>query len=152
MTKRLLIIALSVISLSACNRNASDKVEESSNAVTGTDTKAPAVLAEDAPKFKFDKEIYDFKVIQEGEKVQGSFSFKNVGKTPLIISDASATCGCTVPEYPKTPIKPGEEGVISVVFNSQGKVGMQDKVVTLTSNANPEAVKLHLVGEVKAKK
>lgn len=143
---------LAVIGLSACNENASDKVEDKVQAIGGTESKAPAVLAEDAPKFEFDKEIYDFKVINEGEKVQASFKFKNVGKTALIISDATATCGCTVPEYPKTPVKPGEEGAITVVFNSQGKVGMQDKVVTLISNANPEAAKLHMVGEVKAKK
>lgn len=160
MMKRLLIITLAVASLSACQQNAADQVEEkapvavattdSATSTTGT-TAAPAVLTADAPKFKFDKEIFDFKVIQEGEKVQTSFTFKNVGKTPLIIADASATCGCTVPEYPKIPIKPGEEGVISVVFNSQGKVGMQDKVVTITSNADPQSVKLHVVGEVKAK-
>jgi hypothetical protein len=79
-------------------------------------------------------------------------NLKNVGKTPLIITDATATCGCTVPEYPKTPIKPGEEGTITVVFNSIGKTGMQDKVVTIKSNANPEAESLHLVGEIKQKK
>lgn len=151
--KKLLVITLAAIALSACNQNAADKVEEKTQvAAGGGETKAPAVLAEDAPKFEFDKEIYDFKVIQEGEKVQTSFKFKNVGKTPLIISDATATCGCTIPEYPKTPIKPGEEGTITVIFNSQGKVGMQDKAVTIVSNANPEAAKLHLVGEVKAKK
>ncbi|KQC01943.1 hypothetical protein AQF98_06150 [Pedobacter sp. Hv1] len=150
--KRLLVITLAVIGLSACNRNASDKVEDKTQVVGGTETKAPAVLAEDAPKFEFDKEIYDFKVIDEGEKVQTSFKFKNVGKTPLIITDATATCGCTIPEYPKTPIKPGDEGVITVIFDSHGKMGLQDKAVTITSNANPESPKLHLVGEVKAKK
>lgn len=148
--KKLLVTLLVVLSFTACKQSASDKVEEKLANVSEANT--AGVLIEDAAKFKFEKEIFDFGVIQEGESVQTSFKFKNVGKTPLIITDATATCGCTVPEYPKTPIKPGEEGTITVVFNSQGKLGMQDKVVTITSNANPAAEGLHLVGEVKEKK
>ena len=147
--KKLSVIALAVLIFTACKQNGTATVEDK---VAGTETTAPAVLAEDAPKFEFDKVIHDFGKIVEGEKVQASFKFKNTGKTPLIISNATATCGCTVPEYPKTPVKPGEEGVISVVFDSHNKVGMQDKAVTITSNANPEAEQLHLVGEVTAKK
>lgn len=148
--KRLLVIVLVAFAFTACKQSATDKVEE--KLATVSDTNTSGVLIEDAAKFKFEKEIFDFGVIQEGESVQTSFKFKNVGKTPLIITDATATCGCTVPEYPKTPIKPGEEGTITVVFNSIGKTGMQDKVVTIKSNANPEAESLHLVGEIKQKK
>ena len=148
--KKLLVTLLVALSFTACKQSASDKVDEKLANVSVANT--AGVLIEDAPKFKFEKEIFDFGVIQEGESVQTSFKFKNVGKTPLIITDATATCGCTVPEYPKTPIKPGEEGMITVVFNSTGKLGMQDKVVTIKSNSNPEAEGLHLVGEVKEKK
>lgn len=148
--KRLLVIVLVAFAFTACKQSATDKVEE--KLATVSDTNTSGVLIEDAAKFKFEKEIFDFGVIQEGESVQTSFKFKNVGKSPLIITDATATCGCTVPEYPKTPIKPGEEGTITVVFNSTGKTGMQDKVVTIKSNANPEAESLHLVGEIKQKK
>lgn len=144
--RRIFAIALVAIAFTACKQSASKKVEEKAAAVTGT---TPAVLAEDAPKVKFEKEIYDFGAIKQGEKVHYEFKFKNNGKTPLIITDATATCGCTKPEYPEAPVKPGEEGVIKVTFDSTGKMGMQDKVVTITSNANPEAAKLHLVGEVK---
>lgn len=143
--KKLFIIAIVTMALTACQQSASQKVAEK----TGTTL---AVLAADAPKIKFEKEIYDFGVINEGEKVHFDFKFKNEGKTALIITDATATCGCTIPEPPTYPIKPGEEGVIKVIFDSQGKNGMQDKQVTITSNANPEAEKLHLVGEVKSKK
>jgi hypothetical protein len=111
----------------------------------------PTVAAADAPKIKFEKLIYDFGVIKAGEKVQYVFKFKNEGKTPLIITNATATCGCTEPEYPAEPIKPGAEGTIKVTFDSTGKEGMQDKQITLTTNANPESEKLHLVGEVKVK-
>ncbi|MBB2145412.1 DUF1573 domain-containing protein [Pedobacter sp. LMG 31464] len=148
--KKIFAIAFVVIAFTACKQKASKTVEE--KAIASTSAAAPAVLAEDAPKVKFEKEIYDFGVIKQGEKVQTSFKFTNTGKTPLIITDATATCGCTAPEYPKTPVKPGEEGVIKVTFDSTGKMGMQDKVVTITSNANPEANKLHLVGEVKEPK
>lgn len=151
--KKLLIIACVIVALAGCKQSAKDTVEEKvGTSADGTTATTPAIDPKEAPQFKFEKEIYDFGVIEEGQKVQASFKFKNTGKSPLIITNATATCGCTVPEYPTTPLKPGEEGTISVVFNSLGKVGMQDKAVTITSNANPESPKLHMVGEVKEKK
>ncbi len=142
--KKLLIVGLTVLTFAACQQKS--KTDEKVVQATG------GVLAADAPKVKFEQEIYDFGVIQQGEKVHFDFKFKNEGKTPLIITNATATCGCTVPEYPSQPVKPGESGIIKVVFDSQGKSGMQDKFVTVTSNANPEIPKLHLVGEIKEKK
>ena len=148
--KKIFIIILAAVTFTACNQTASDKIED--RIANDTTAAATGVLIEDAPKFEFEKDIFDFGVVTEGETVQTSFKFKNTGNTPLIITDATATCGCTVPEYPKTPIKPGEKGEIKVVFNTLGKLGMQDKVVTITSNANPVAQGLHLVGEVKENK
>ncbi|TKC10819.1 DUF1573 domain-containing protein [Pedobacter polaris] len=144
--KKLLLVAFTVLSFAACTQDKSQTIEDKAEKAV------PSVLSEDAPKVKFEKEIYDFGVIEQGEVVTFDFKFKNTGKTPLIITDATATCGCTVPEFPKTPVKPGEGGIIKVVFNSAGKIGMQDKQVTLVSNANPEPEKLHLVGEIKEKK
>src|SRR4028118_1304797 len=66
--------------------------------------------------------VYDFGKITDGEKVEFSFRFKNTGKNPLVVSEASASCGCTVPEKPDEPIRPGETGFIKVAFNSQGRV------------------------------
>ena len=111
--------------------------------------KAATVLSPDAPVISFEQGMYNFGSIVQGEKVQYDFKFKNTGKSPLIINDATATCGCTVPEKPTAPVKPGETGVIRVVFNSTGKMGMQDKVVTITSNGNPATTEVHLIGEVK---
>lgn len=145
--RKILFIVCSVILLTACTQKDKSKTDEKVAATAGKE-----IPVEDAPKFKFEKLIYDFGVIAQGEKVEYEFKFKNEGKTPLIISDATATCGCTVPETPKEPIKPGESGKIKVIFDSTGKTGMQDKQITITSNANPEAEKLHLVGEVKEKK
>ncbi len=110
------------------------------------------IATADAPKVKFEKPIYDFGTIIMGQKVIYEFKFKNVGKSPLVIKNAMATCGCTVPDYPVEPILPNKTGTIKVIFDSQGKFGKQDKVITLKSNAQPEMETLHVVGEVLNKK
>ena len=116
-------------------------------------TTTAAATATNGPVMKFDTESFDFGKIPSGDKVTYNFKFTNTGKSPLIIKDAVASCGCTVPEWsPKTPIMPGNKGVIHVVFNSTGKEGLQDKLITITSNTNPPQNMVHLVGEVIAKK
>lgn len=95
--------------------------------------------------------VYDFGKVTDGEIVEYSFRFKNVGTKPLIISNASASCGCTVPEKPEQPIKPGELGFIKVKFNSEKRVGMAHKTVNVSSNAEPAFPELLLKGEVLAK-
>jgi Protein of unknown function (DUF1573). len=96
--------------------------------------------------------VYDFGKVTDGEKVEYSFRFKNTGNHPLIVSNASASCGCTVPEKPEEPISPGETGFIKVVFNSQNRIGVAHKTVTVTSNAYPGFPLLELKGEVISKK
>jgi len=102
-----------------------------------------------AASLELASDSYDFGVIKEGEKVEHEFRFTNTGKSPLIISNVQASCGCTTPEYSKNPIPPGEEGMVKVVFNSAGQVGKQHKVVTVTSNSSSQNTLLHLRGEVK---
>lgn len=130
------ILALMVISFLAVSCNSENKPAEST--VNGA-------------AIHFEKNSYDFGKINEGEKVSHDFEFTNNGTEPLIISDASASCGCTVPEYPKEPVTPGKKGLIKVVFDSEGNPGMQHKVVTLTSNSNPATTEIYVTGEVKAK-
>ena len=84
--------------------------------------------------FKFKKMEYDFGIIEQGAIVNYNFKFKNIGKDPLIIYSATATCGCTVPQCPKEHIKKGEKGVIKVTFNSKDKFRKQDKTITINSN------------------
>ncbi|RZL16906.1 MAG: DUF1573 domain-containing protein [Pedobacter sp.] len=110
------------------------------------------VASESGATIKFDKDVFEFGEVNEGEQVEHEFKFENTGKTPLIITNATATCGCTIPEWPKEPIKPGDKGVIKVIFNSLGKPGLNDKVITITSNANPAQTLLHIIGEVKTVK
>jgi len=140
--KRLLVGLISLSLLSACTGNTSSTAA----------TTAAAANPADAPKMKFDNEAFDFGKIKTGDKVTHEFKFVNTGKTPLVITNATATCGCTTPEWPKSPVKPGESGVIKVTFDSAGKSGLQDKQVTITSNTVPAATVVHLVGEVLEKK
>lgn len=92
----------------------------------------------------FSEKSFNFGDITQGEKVEHVFAFENTGTEPLIISDVKTTCGCTAPEWPREPVIPGGKAKIKVVFNSAGKMGMQNKVITVMSNAvnNPERVKI----------
>lgn len=95
--------------------------------------------------------VYDFGKIAEGDNVEFSYRFKNSGTRPLIVSEAAASCGCTVPEKPEKPIMPGEMGFIKVKFNSQGRPGQTHKTISVSSNAQPSFPQLVLKGEVEAK-
>ena len=100
------------------------------------------------PKMVFDKEIHDFGTIKAGEKVSYSFRFVNKGGRDLIIKSASGSCGCTVPDFPKEPIPPGREGYIRVMFNSEGKSGMQEKQVTVLANTLPNTITVRVKAEI----
>jgi hypothetical protein len=89
------------------------------------------------PIISFEKTEFDFGKIYEGEKVSCSFKFYNKGNADLIISSATASCGCTVPNYPKGAIEPEGSGYIEVEFNTRGRSGMQTKIITIMSNTNP---------------
>jgi hypothetical protein len=115
---------------------------------TGAPT-ASGMQRENGPVMTFEVMEYNFGTIKQGESVSREFKFKNTGKEPLIINNAQGSCGCTVPEYPKEPIKPNGEGVIKVTFNSAGKMGMQDKTVTITYDTDKTIV-LHMKGTVEA--
>jgi len=91
---------------------------------------------------------YNFPKATEGDKVEFNFRFKNTGSKPLIIINASATCGCTIPEKPELPVLPGDTSFIKVVFNTTNKVGQNEKRITVISNARPEFKPLLLAGEV----
>ncbi|MCA6361940.1 MAG: DUF1573 domain-containing protein [Bacteroidetes bacterium] len=100
-----------------------------------------------APVMTFDNLEFNFGTIKQGEVVTHEFRFRNTGKEPLIINNAQGSCGCTVPEYPKEPIKPGGTGVIKVTFNSASKLNQQDKTVTITYDSD-KIIVLHMKGMV----
>lgn len=124
----------------SCNTEAKRSTEEGSNTLsaevktTSQEQAAATVSSADAPVMTFAENTYDFGTIQEGDIVKHTFAFTNTGKTPLIIQNATAQCGCTVPDWPREPVAPGAKGEIKVEFNSKGKAGINSKAVTITSN------------------
>ncbi|MEO5983945.1 MAG: DUF1573 domain-containing protein [Ferruginibacter sp.] len=96
--------------------------------------------------------IYDFGEVAEGEIVEFNFRFKNTGSSPLVVTNVAASCGCTVPEKPEQPIRPGEIGFIKAKFDSAKRPGEAMKTITVTSNAAPPFPELVLKGKVLPKK
>ncbi len=110
---------------------------------------ANAVTKVAGPAITFEESKYDFGSVTQGGMVDHVFKFKNNGTQPLIISNIGVSCGCTTPEWTKDPVMPGKSGTISAHFNSAGKMGMQNKVLTIESNATAGSTTVALVGEVK---
>ncbi len=135
--KRYLIFALVLVS--ACKENTRTdttanqlptSIVNNPHTANGIDTVAAAMK----PTMDFQDTIHDFGNIHHDEVVTHEFSFTNNGKTPLLITSASGSCGCTVPEYPKEAVAPGKSGSIKVTFNSAGKKDHQEKSVTIHTN------------------
>lgn len=101
------------------------------------------------PKIIFDTTEHTFGMVKEGQKVRYSFRFKNTGHAPLVISDASASCGCTTPFKPDSPILPGNTDSIVVEFNSTDHPGDFEKGVKIWSNTLPNTTMLKIQGDVK---
>ena len=106
---------------------------------------------ETVPVISFKENSIDFGDIVQGQKVEQTFVLTNTGKQPLIISNVAATCGCTVPSWPKEPVAPGKSAEIKVSFNSTGKVGKQNSVVRIYSNASEPIEKVSLISNVLTK-
>ena len=118
------------------NPNTADETNTNSNTNADADGAAPVMT--------FEKTTHNFGKIKQGEVVQTEFEFTNTGNADLIISNAKADCGCTVPTYPKHPIKPGETASIPVEYNSSGKSNQQTKQIHLTANTNPSQTTLQI--------
>lgn len=99
-------------------------------------------------QMSFDHDLHDFGRISQGESISYSFHFRNTGTSDLVISGCSATCGCTVADYPRGRIAPGGDGYVTVSFNSQGKTGQQYQEVTVSSNAQPGRHILKITAQV----
>lgn len=113
----------------------------------------PAPLTESKPslpptKISFENYTHSFGEVKQKTENAYDFVFTNTGDKPLVISDAKGSCGCTVPEYPKEPVLPGETAKISVVYSSRTSVGHQEKNVTITANTSPEKTILKISADV----
>lgn len=132
------MILIAVLALAGACNQASDKT--AANEVSGSAAAANATLADtkDYTTIEWlDSTKQDFGVINEGQVLEVSFRFRNTGDKPLIVTNASASCGCTVAEKPEKPIMPGEEGVIRGKFDSKGRVGPNHKDIYVTANTKP---------------
>ena len=172
---RKIALALSAVSLfafTACNNAASKIKDEESKKAQETNQQAEnqannqmnanmnqnqpnqqqkQVADGTEPVFNFQKESHNFGTIKEGAVAKHDFTFTNTGESPLIITNAKGSCGCTVPNWPREPIAPGETGTIHVEFNSSGRTGNQRKQVTIDANTVPNQKILSIRAQVEPK-
>ncbi|MDB4495591.1 DUF1573 domain-containing protein [Flavobacteriaceae bacterium] len=133
--KKISLIALVSISLItfSCKEKATEKIENAN-------VEAAAVRDASANKMavmSFDKTFHDFGQITQGTPQQTVFTFTNTGDAPLIITDATSSCGCTIPDYPKnTPIAPGQQGQMVVNFNGSGQNQVTKTINVQANTAN----------------
>ncbi len=133
------------LTISCANADAKAKINvENLEEAKSRDTE----IKKGAAEIAFDKVEHDFGTVNEGDIVETTFVVSNPGKTDLIITNAQASCGCTVPTWPKEPIKPGQSGKIEVSFNTSGKPNRQSKSITLTTNTESGMESLILKGSV----
>ena len=135
-----------VIALSSCHNN-SKKIN--SKVVNNPESAQQANQDNsNLPVMTFEETVHNFGRMIKGEKGHYSFHFKNTGKTDLLITRVSTSCGCTVGKYPRKPVKPGEKGTIDVTFDSTHKRGFQNKSVTILANTQPNRTILRIKANV----
>ena len=111
------------------------------------------ILAQDKADIKFDKTTHNFGTFSEDNPIVSCvFTFTNVGNAPLVIHQAIASCGCTVPEFTQEPVMPGKKGTIKITYNGTGKYpGHFKKSITLRTNAKVEMMRLYVEGDMTEK-
>lgn len=131
-----ILLLLNVFFIFSCSKKDEKRIDSS--------------VIENMTEIKFERTVLDFKSVESGEVVQGSFAFTNEGKYPLVIYEVNTSCGCTVADYPRGEIAPGEKGMISVKYDSEGSAGMRiSKEVTVNANTTPAKTKLKIVADVR---
>jgi hypothetical protein len=144
-----LFMVLAIILITGCNQGGPDGQGTLSTDVVNNPNSADGNADKGSlPVIQFDDSEHDFGRIIEGETVSYTFNFTNTGKSDLILAEVTTSCGCTVPSYPKTPIRPGEKGTIKVAFNSNGKRGFQNKNIVVVSNTQPNTTVIRIKAQV----
>jgi hypothetical protein len=134
--------AIGLLAIMSCGNSGSPQNDK------GTGNEMSVVAPDKLTTIHFDSLEHNFGTITEGEKVVYAFKFENSGKYPLLISFVRASCGCTVTDYPKGLIKPGEINSIEVRFNAEGKKGFQSKTVSVIANTDPAETQLFFKANV----
>lgn len=132
-----LVLSVSLLMFLFLGVNAQDKTAE----------KPQAADNPNAPEIKFVSMVHDYGTIQKGADGNCKFDFTNTGKEPLILSNVRASCGCTIPTWPKDPILPGKTSTINVHYDTN-RLGMINKQITVTSNAKNSTEVLNIKGNV----
>jgi len=167
------IMLLIVVAAVSCKDRAAEKriaelesrlsaMESNKNPSAGAVSAVPAAPAQTPPAQEtkpegplpvatFEKVEHDFGTVREGQKVTYTYKFKNTGEVPLIIQNASPSCGCTVPDWSKEPIAVGGTGFVKAEFDSQGKPGIQNKTIMVTANTWPKTTTLRFKAMVTPK-
>ena len=138
----LLFITFMAISCQNSNGNLPADMIQNPNSAEGFDSSIKTALV------KFNKTEHDFGYVIKGEVVTYSFKITNTGNADLLISEVNTTCGCTVSKYPVDPIKPGETKKIKAIFDSEDRIGFQNKRITVLTNATPARYILKIQAEV----
>ncbi|TVQ42955.1 MAG: DUF1573 domain-containing protein [Saprospirales bacterium] len=125
---------------------AADQMTASQNQADNVTSTRPEAPRGGTTTIAFESDIADFGTIQDGEKVRHTFTFTNTGDEPLVISNARGSCGCTVPDWERNPVLPGDTGSLTVEYDSTNKGGVGGKVdtkfVTVTANTTPATHRL----------
>jgi hypothetical protein len=133
------ITGLMVLLLVICSCSHEKSVEPGQNG---------GVTSNEYGEIRFDKTDHDLGTIVQGETVGYNFAFSNIGEGSLVILNASASCGCTVPQFSKEPVPPGGSGMVEVVFDSSGRMGQQSKTITIKTNGTPPVVNLTIRADI----
>lgn len=145
--KTISIIALTALLAISCKKETTEVQNIESISTTANSPKAVDPNTKFAT-MDFDKTEHDFGSIAQGDKVETVFTFTNTGEADLVIESAKGSCGCTVPEYPKVPVKPGEKASMKVSFNSAGKKGLNKKSITIKANTKSGVERLTISADI----
>ena len=156
------LILASALLLGACSDKPTEVGTQGMNAAATAASDAtanpavdnPNVVSENeapdpnAPVMKFTESEFDFGDIKANAQVRHTFTFTNAGKSPLLIADATSSCGCTTPSWTKEPVAPGAQGTLQVQFDSRGKHGIISKQVAVRANTQPSVTTILIKGNV----
>jgi hypothetical protein len=139
--KNAIYLLFAVLVMVGCD-NGSGSQKYSTDLINNPNTASGDTSKKQVPEITFDKKMHDFGRLSQGESIAYSFKFTNTGNADLVISNCDATCGCTVADFPKNRIKPGETGYITVSFNSAGKYGQEEQMIEVMANTQPSRTQL----------
>lgn len=146
MMRYFLLLSFAVLMITSCGSGNGDKlpadVVRNPKSATGNEN------GEKMPAIAFQKMTHDFGRLIMGEKVSYAFKFTNTGSADLMITNVSTSCGCTVPTYTNKPIKPGDQGILTVSFDSSNRKGFQNKTITVVTNTQPNTTVLSIIAMV----